>query len=621
MVTCVVESNAFNLDNPYTKRLIDDKVFSRIGQRDASLYSFDIETAEFATRFFGWTQLASYPPVDPGQIASFAAQVRSEKLQSVVLIGQGGSTQASMTITRLNEQNSRVSFKTMDSVSPVYVNKILDACDPAHTLYVVSSKSGTTVETTLLSRVVWDYVTNRLGARTPRRFVAITDPDSELAQRAQRQNWRAVFEGSVDVGGRFSALSVFGLLNAALVGIDIIELLEQASAFEETCCQDSTDNPALQLASFLYSNYENGRRIFSLVSPQPGRCFGLWVEQLVAESLGKSGQGILPNIEIDASMLAVPRDDRCAITYAIRPDASFESDISRIDPSIPTMRFHIPQVLDIASHFIMWEYAIAAVARLMEVNPFDQPDVQLTKDKVKTLLFDEDEPIGITKGCVQVPTGHEKGAPTHVDDSAQSFFDDLRPDTLSERSVQVDGMVRDCVLEAELTPACAPEPATIQTLDDALEALFSTLKPGDYFSLNAFLPFYSEPRRVPLEEIRHCVAAHLGVASCLEIGPRYLHSTGQLHKGGSNNGVFLILSSEEPNDIAIPDEDFTLGVLAHAQACGDMAALTEKGRRALRLHLVGNDADTLARVSARVCSVACKVASEHSRSSARKMSH
>ncbi|MGN0035065.1 MAG: hypothetical protein ACI364_05005 [Coriobacteriales bacterium] len=607
-----MESNAFNLDNPYTRRLVDEHVFSRIGQRDASLYSFDIETAEYATRFFGWTQLSSCPPVDPGQIASFAAQLRSEKLQSVVLVGQGGSTQASMTITRLNEQNSRVSFKTMDSVSPVYVNKILGECDPAHTLYVVSSKSGTTVETDLLSRVAWDYVTDRLGAKAPRRFVAITDPDSELARRAQRQNWRAVFEGSVDVGGRFSALSVFGLLNAALVGIDIIELLDEASAFEETCCQDSEDNPALQLASFLYGNYENGRRIFSLVSPQPGRCFGLWVEQLVAESLGKNDKGILPNIEIDASMLAVPRDDRCAITYAIRPDASFETDIARIDPSIPTMHFRIPRVLDIASHFIMWEYAIAACARLMEVNPFDQPDVQLTKSKAKALLYAEDGTIGITPSCRQIPTGHSVGLKGE-EDGDHPLFADLLPDgrpSRPEDADKVDPMVRACVLEAELSPACSADDARMETLDDALGALFSSLKPGDYFSLNAFLPFYTEGRRVPLEEIRHCVAAHLGVASCLEIGPRYLHSTGQLHKGGSDNGVFLVVSSEERDDIAIPNEDFTLGRLAHAEACGDMAALAEKGRRALRLHLVDNDAETLARVSARVCAVACRVASD-----------
>lgn len=570
-----MESNAFELDNPHTRRLVEERIFSRIAERDSSLFDFDDDAVEYADAYFGWTQLSVCPPVDLGQIAAFAAQVRAEGLRSVVLIGQGGSTQASMTITRLNAlTNNRVTFKTMDSISPVYVNKILHQCDPASTLYVISSKSGSTLEPTLLSRIAWDYVTDKLGARAARRFVAITDPDSELAQRAQKNNWRAVFEGSVDVGGRFSALSVFGLLNAALVGIDIIELLEEAASYEEMCSSNELSNPALQLASFLFTNYESGRRMFSLVSPQPGRCFGLWVEQLVAESLGKNGKGILPNIEIDASMLAVPRDDRCAVTYAIRPDASFESDISRIDPSIPTIHFHIPDVRNIACHFIMWEYAITACAVLMEINPFDQPNVQLTKNKVKSLLYTDNNPLGLTHNCLQIP------------------------------------IASDLIRESEITPTCTDGKGEVASLDEALEALFSTIKPGDYFSLNAFLPFYTESRRLPLEEIRHCMAAHLGVVSCLEIGPRYLHSTGQLHKGGADNGVFLILSSEETDDIEIPDESFTLGTLAHAQACGDMAALTEKGRRALRLHLSDNDGHTLAKICARICAAACKVASE-----------
>jgi glucose-6-phosphate isomerase len=570
-----VESNAFDINNSFTRRLIEEHVFSRIAERDTSLFDFSPETAEYASRYFGWTHLAADPPVDPGQIAAFAAMVRAEGLRSVVLIGQGGSTQASMTITRLNALNNpRVTFKTMDSVSPVYVDKILRECDPAHTLYIVSSKSGGTVETMLLSRVAWRYVTERLGNRAARRFVAITDPDSDLAKRAQEEHWRAVFEGSEDVGGRFSALSVFGLLNAALVGIDIIELLEEAAAFEQVCSSDSPDNPALQLASFLYTNYSSGRNMFSLVSPQPGRCFGLWVEQLVAESLGKNGKGILPNIEIDASILAIPRPHRCAVTYAIRPDASFESDLSRIDPSIPTINFTIPNVSSIASHFIMWEYAVTACAVLMEVNPFDQPNVQLTKNKVRSLLYTDNNPLGETRNCVQVP--------------------------------RHGGLV----LESEITPVCVPDGARITSLNEALVALFSMLEPGDYFSLNAFLPFYREFRRVPLEEIRHCAAAHLGVVSCLEIGPRYLHSTGQLHKGGSDNGVFLIMSADETNDIEIPGERFTLGTLAHAQACGDMAALNEKGRRALRLHLSNNDGATLARISAQVCAAICTVASK-----------
>ena len=564
----------FSLDNDSAHFLVDNSVPSRVHAQDASLYGFDPAIQEFVGNYFGWTTLASRPPVPIDQIVAFADEVRAEGLRAVVLIGQGGSTQASQTLTKLNSLvDDSIDFKTMDSVSPVYVSKILNECDPAHTVYIVSSKSGSTVEPTVLSRIAWDYVVEALGSEKAagQRFVAITDPRSQLSDVARKNHWRAIFDGSPTVGGRFSAISVFGLLPAALDGIDIRSLMVESVRTEHLCSGNFVENPAVQLASFLYENYQAGRHIFSLVSPQPGRVFGLWIEQLIAESLGKEGKGILPNIEIDASMLAIPRDDRCAITYAIYPDESFKSDISRIDPSIPTLHCNIPDVVQIACHFILWEFATAFLAVLLKVNPFDQPNVQSTKSNVKKILTDTSH-LGSTKGCTAIP-------------------------------LEDDGII----LEAEMSPALSSGHGA-GTLDEALEALFSSIGHGDYFATCAFLPFYTEQRRIPLEEIRHCVAAHLGATSCLEIGPRYLHSTGQLHKGGPNTGVFLILSSEEQDDLRIPTEDYTLGTLAHAQACGDMEALSSRDRRALRIHLADNDGETLARISARICAAACKVA-------------
>lgn len=576
----MLETQSFDTVNRSSLYLVEHRVPERTHCQDPVLFDFDPEVKRFVKDYFGWPRLASQPPIDIDSIADFADEVRAEGLESVVLIGQGGSTQASMTMTKLHEnQPGSVHFKTMDSMSPVYVHKILAECDPAKTIYLVSSKSGSTVEVLTIYRIVWDQVCKALGEeRAGSRFVAITDPGSQLERAAAEQNWRTIFHGTPEVGGRFTALSIFGLLPAALDGIDIRKLIIEARQYERLCSGNYLENPAVQLAGFLYENYCAGRKIFSLVSPQPGRVFGLWVEQLIAESLGKNGNGILPNIEIDASILAVPRDDRCAITYAIRPDASFESDISRIDPSIPVMYAAIPSVCDIACHFIMWEYATAFIAVLMKVNPFDQPDVQSTKTETKRILAAPDE-IGFTEGCTQAVLDGEGYA-----------------------------NVADLVLEAELSPAVQVREGA--DLDEALEALFASLEPGDYFSVNAFLPFYREQRRVPLEEIRHGVAAHLGATSCLEIGPRYLHSTGQFHKGGPNTGVFLILSAEEIDDIDVPGENYTLGTLEHAQACGDLAALAAKGRRALRLHLADNGGETLARVSARICSAACKVAAQ-----------
>ena len=567
----MLEAETLYFDNRRTNYLVRHHVPSRVHAQDAMLFDFDPNVRSYVGRYFGWSTLASKPPVDIAKISDFAKEVRDEGLTDVVLIGQGGSSQAATTLTSLQTYyDDSVKFHTMDSVSPFSVDRILSACDPATTLYIVSSKSGSTVEPTVLMRISWKQVCDKLGEQEAGgRFVAITDPGSDLERIARRNRWRAIFPGATNVGGRYSALSVFGLLPAALVGIDLRRLIAEARRWEVLCSGDFIENPAVQLASFLYENQQSGRRYFSFISPQAGRVFGLWVEQLIAESLGKNGNGILPNIETDAQILSVPRDDRCAITYAIHPDASFLNDIDLIDPSIPVIHYAIPNVYQVACHFIMWEYATAFTAVLMHVNPFDQPDVQSTKSEVKRILS-ENEDVSITPGCHQIP-------------------DD-------------DGVV----LEAEVSPAVTNEkPAD---LDEALEALFTSVHPGDYFSTNAFLPFYPQDRRLPLEEIRHCMAAHLGVVSSLEIGPRYLHSTGQLHKGGPNTGVFLILSADESVDIEIPGESYTLDTLVHAQACGDMAALSSKGRRVLRIHLSDDKPETLAHISARICAAACKVA-------------
>ncbi len=557
-------------DNPSSQFLVQHHAPSRLAAHDASLFGFSAEVAEYAANFLGWTTLASEPPHDPQDIDSFAREVREEGLDTVVLIGQGGSTQASMTITRLNAlSRDEVMFRTMDSLSPVYVHRILTQSDPNHTLYLVSSKSGTTIEPVMLSRLAWTDVCARIGVdEAPSRFVAITDPGTALDRRAQEQNWRKVFHGAPDVGGRYSALSVFGLVPAALVGFDIEAMLAGAAVEERRCSADSLSNPAVRLASFLYENYKEGRDKFSLVTPQPGRVFGLWVEQLVAESLGKWGHGILPNIEVDPSLLCVPHDDRAVITYNIRPDEESRRQMAYVDPSIPRLTLELRQVDEIARDFVIWEYAIAMVGLLMEVNPFDQPDVASTKEAFKGILYG----------------GLKPSEPVQLDNDVQATFTKSLINTGSGE--------------------------TPQTLDDALELLLRAIGPGDYFSINAFLPFTGEGRRMPLEQMRHVIADRFAVASCLEIGPRYLHSTGQFQKGGPNEGVFLLLSANEPNDITIPQEDFTLGQMERAQAEGDMHVLCERNRRALHLHLRDNTGETLTELSKHIYMVARKVSEE-----------
>lgn len=560
------------------KTLIANKIPSRVGAQDATVYSFSEDAQKTAENRMGWATLASNPPFDPAQIAVIAQQARCEGLDAVVLIGQGGSTQAPQTITKLHslEVPDEIPFRTMDSISPVYVNHILGSSDPARTLYIVSSKSGSTLEPTVLSRVAWKYVCAHLGEdRAGRRFIAITDPGSELEATAREKGWRVVIHGEPNVGGRYSALSVFGLLPMACVGINVEKVLADAAPMERLCASDIPENPALQLAAFLYQNYKDGRNKFSLLMPPHSQVFGLWIEQLVAESLGKHGHGILPNVEVDAGTLSKPHEDRCVILCNTGNDREYEHSRTCLHPSIPAIRLDILDSGDIADHFLIWEYAVAFLGWLMELDPFDQPDVESTKVATKKILYSEG-------GEFQVPLD-KQGRPAYIEyPIANGQF---------AESVYVSSALLDRMRRTDKVD-----------ISRALRTLFYSIQPGDYFSLNAFLPFRGVGRRETLERIRHRVADRLNTCSCLEIGPRYLHSTGQLHKGGPDTGVFLVVSSREPFDITVPNEDFTLGGVEVAQALGDFSALASRGRRAVYVRLKDNDSEYLKLFADSACS-------------------
>lgn len=543
---------------PSAKTLVKDKVASRIHAKDASLYDFSDEAQSCAENYMGWVDLASNPPVPLAEIKDFAEEVLSAGLQMVILIGQGGSTQAPMTITKYNKVNSeRVAFRTLDSDSPVRVRAILAEARPETTLVIVSSKSGGTLE----PRVAFQAVRAELAKSLPeeelvKHFVAITDPGSDLEKQAREEGWRAVFSGEPSVGGRFSALSVFGLLPAALVGIDLDDFMAHAVSAEERCSEDAIDNPAIGLAAFLYDNYVVGRDKFSFFTPKRGRVLGLWIEQLVAESLGKEGKGILPNIELDALLASFDEGDRTAIVYQTQTDLwderkNFEMSLAYIDNAIPRANFKIDNVAELAEHFVMWEYATAMCGYLMQVCPFDQPDVASAKAAVLDII--------------------KNGQPQ------PHFTEDYI------------GPIKTGSVEVSLAPCFVDQ----TSLAGALHALLGSIKKGDFFALNAFLPFTGEGRREALENIRNGVSDKRKVVSCLEVGPRYLHSTGQLHKGGPNKGVFLIVSADELKDIPLDDEVESLGNLAKAQALGDLKVLADRGRRCIHIHLPDNSGVTL----------------------------
>lgn len=543
---------------PSAKTLVRDHVASRLHAKDASLYEFDEAACECAGDFMGWTDLATNPPTSPAEIQAFAREVIAEGFKTVLLIGQGGSTQAPMTITKYNKiDKNALDFKTLDSVSPVRVRTILAGIDPLTTLVLVSSKSGGTIEMRSVLDAVIAYFSEKIDERRiPSHLVAITDPGTKLEERAQTEGWRACFTGEPMVGGRFSALSVFGLVPAALVGIDLESFLARAQEAEAVCSEDAVDNPAIALASFLFDNYTAGRDKFCFLTQKRGRVLGLWIEQLVAESLGKNGLGILPNIEVDTLLLTQDPKDRCVITYQTKNTLwderkNFDMSLAYLDDAIPRMSFRIENVIELAEHFVMWEYATAMCGYLMKVCPFDQPDVASTKAAaLKILAEGQPEP-------------------------------DFKEDFI--------GNVNMGEAEATMAPCVRAD-----NLMDALRNLLESIKPGDYFAIDAFLPFDGEGRREALETIRHGVAEKMGVPSCLEIGPRYLHSTGQLQKGGPNNGVFLLISADELKDIPLSHvEPASLGALAKAQAAADLSILIDRGRRCMHLHLPDNTGVTL----------------------------
>ena len=550
--------------SPTAQELIAIKAASRLHAKDASLYDFSEEAQACAREFMGWVDLASNPPYPIDAIQALADDCVARGCRTVLLLGQGGSSQAAMTLTKYNKVDSnRVCFKTLDSDSPVRLRQILSECNPQTTLVIVSSKSGSTIEPNeYLVAVRAEFEKVLSEEEVARRLIAITDPNSSLAKQAYEENWRNVLYGEPSVGGRYSALSVFGLLPAALVGIRLDVLMEEARIAESMCSADDFDNPAIQLATFLYDNYCNDRDKFSFLTPQRGRVLGLWIEQLVAESLGKDGKGILPNIEVDSLLLAKDPGDRGVIKYVTRNDShdetiSFAKGLDYIDPAIPQLSYSVESAYDLVHHFIMWEYATAMCGYLMKVCPFDQPDVASAKKQVLDILAQ----------------GHPK--PTFTQCSINGI-----------KMGRFQVSVSECL-------AAHMHARTRQMLEYSIQELIASIQPGDFFGLLAFLPYTGEGRREALEDIRNDVADKMGVPSCLEVGPRYLHSTGQLHKGGKNNGVFLILSANEMDDIKLDSTAKTMGTLAKAQAAGDFLTLSERGRRCLYINLPDNTGVTL----------------------------
>jgi glucose-6-phosphate isomerase len=513
--------------------LVADRVASRLAAKDTTVWGADAQ--QEASVRLGWVDLHQTSRPLLAEIDALRAELWGEGLDRVVLCGMGGSSLAPEVITR----TFGCDLVVLDSTAPSFVSRALGT-DLDRTVVVVSSKSGGTVETDSQRRAFVEAFGDT-GIDAASRIVVVTDPGSPLAELAGKEGYRRVFEADPNVGGRYSALTAFGLVPCGLAGVDVADLLDEADVVAESLAEDSPDNPALRLGAWLAGT--EGRDKAVLADTGSGIVgFPDWAEQLIAESTGKNGTGVLP---VAVESVAAPEADQGADDVLLgllaapeqvtptdgRPTAATGERSATTGNPMPTARV----TGCLGAQFLLWETATAVAGRLLGINPFDQPDVESAKRAARGLLDQRPEPAQprFTDGAVEV-----RGA------------DDLL--------------------------------AGVDTLAGAVQAVLDQLGPNGYVAVMAYL---DPVEAADLVSVRPALAERCRRPVTFGWGPRFLHSTGQYHKGGPPQGVFVQVTGTFADDLEVPGRPFTFGTLIGAQAAGDAQVLAEHGRPVLRLHL------------------------------------
>lgn len=522
----------------------------RLLARDATLWTDSGEE-----RWLGWLDA----PLDPAataaidRAATLREELESEGVGQAVLLGMGGSSLCPEVLAR---SFGRRGFHVLDTTDPEQIRRVEAAIDPASTLFIVSSKSGTTLETDVLRKYFFERAGGKSGAAGSR-FIAITDPGSTLASEARAGGYRAVFQGVPDIGGRYSALSVFGLVPGALMGIDAARLLSgaaaRAAALERVGAEDPDD--AVQLGAALGVAVAQGRDKITLIASPPMRPLGAWIEQLVAESTGKQGRGAIPIDGETPASADCYGDDRFFVHIRCRPDREETALVDALGAAgHPIFAIDVDDPHDLGGEFHRWEIATAVAGSILGIHPFDQPDVEASKEASRRLTA-----AFASSGALppETPLVEQEGLRVFADDGLCRMF-----------------------------PGRAAGEAGLAGL---LAAHMSRLARGDYFALLAWMTPDDSATRA-LQEIRHAVRATKRAATTLGFGPRYLHSTGQEHKGGPASGHFLMIAGHGERDLMVPGGPCSFGILKAAQARGDFDVLAARGRRILRVDL-GSDRD------------------------------
>src|SRR2546425_4003705 len=498
---------------------------ARIWKKDASLWSTVASVQAAIVNRLGWLTGAESRRAHVRDLIDFAGAVRPDGITDVVLLGRGGSSLAAETLGgRLAPAAPAPALTVLDTTDPGAIRGVRARLKLANTLFIVASKSGTTLEMHALYRFFRSEL-ERAGARPGSHFVAITDSGTPLERLAGEARFRRIFLNPVDIGGRFSALSYFGLVPGALLGVDIATLLERALGMATTCGPDVpvAANPALRLGATLGGLATAGRDKITFVISEPLRSLGAWLEQLLTESTGKQGRGLVVVVDESPASPAVYGRDRVFVGITLGDDDRVARALQPVEAAgHPVIRITLRDRLDVGGEFFRWEMATAAAGILLDVNPFDEPNVAQAKEATQAALA----------------TFLERGRlPEWPRDTV---------DTLAETLVQS--------------------------------------RPGDYVALLAYLT--SEPATTDaLQSLRHLVRDGTRLATTLGYGPRYLHSTGQLHKGGPPTPIAVVMTQEAPDDLPIPGERYGFATLETAQALGDLATLRSANRRALWLPL------------------------------------
>ena len=523
----------------------------RLWQRDASLWSNADEA-----NWLGWLGITDDQLAHLQPLLDMSKEAKAAGFTHALLLGMGGSSLCPEVLKMtFGRQDGYPEFHVLDSTDPAQVKACESRVDFSKALFIVSSKSGSTLEPNIFKQYFLERARQVIGAdQAGSHFIAITDPGSKMQQVAEAEGFRHIFYGLPSIGGRYSALSNFGLVPAAVMGLDLRRFLERSEEMVRACASSVPleENPGLVLGTILGVAASQGRDKVTIV-PSPGiRDLGAWLEQLLAESTGKDGKGLIPVDREELGPPAVYGKDRVFAYLRLEggADAAQDAKVAALEKAgHPVVRISLSDIYDLGQEFFRWEIATAVAGSIIGINAFNQPDVEASKIATRNLTSAYEQ------------TGSLPSEQPILQGDGMKLFTD-------ERNA------------AALAQAAGKD----KTLLGYVRAHLNRLTAGDYFALLAYVQM-NDAHEKQLQAIRHAVRDKNRVATCLGFGPRFLHSTGQAYKGGPNSGVFLQVTCDDAADVPVPGQKYTFGVVKAAQARGDFQVLAERNRRALRVHL------------------------------------